>query len=268
MHGLTDSFPLPLTPSRPLTLFFSDMHFGQYGAAAERAKETDLIDCLRAHEGNVEHLYLLGDIFHAYIEYQHLIPKGFVRFQGLLAEWTDAGVPVTYLVGNHDPWHRDYFVQELGVRVVFDALIEPTDGTVVYLAHGDAVAARSRLYPWLRSWLRHPVPVWFYRSLLPGDSGLRLARWTNRHVHEDATDPNVIRALRMHARDVLASSAAVLAVFGHSHVPELQTWSEGCYLNTGNWYESRTFGRLDNQGVYLHRWNGQRTIDIEAARTP
>ena len=47
-----------------------------------------------------------------------------MRFQALLAEWTDRGVGITYLVGNHDPWHRDYFTRELGVRVVFDHLVE------------------------------------------------------------------------------------------------------------------------------------------------
>lgn len=246
------------------------MHFGQRDAAAERAKEADLIDCLRVHEGEVEHLYLVGDVFNEYIEYRHLVPKGIVRFQGLLAEWTDAGVPVTYLAGNHDPWHRDYFTEELGVRMVFDALIEPTSGPVVYLAHGDAVASHARLYTWMRPWLRHPLPVWLYRSLLPGDSGMGLARWVNHHLHEDASDPAVIAALRDHARDVLSTSAATLAVMGHSHVPELQTWPGGCYLNLGNWYESRTFGRLDPNSytVHLLQWNGQRAVDIEAANLP
>lgn len=246
------------------------MHFGQSDAAAERAKEADLIDCLRAHEGTVHHLYLMGDVFDEYIEYRHLVPKGYVRFQGLLAEWTDAGVPITYLAGNHDPWHRNYFAQELGVRVVFDALIEPANGPIVYLAHGDAVAANARLYRWLRPWLRHPVPVWLYRSLLPGDSGIRLARWANRSLHENAPDPEVVAALRAHAREVLTSSAATLAVMGHSHVPELRSWPEGCYLNTGNWYESRTLGRLDPDSgeVRLLRWNGRRGVDIEAAHIP
>jgi UDP-2,3-diacylglucosamine hydrolase len=104
--------------------------------------------------------------------------------------------------------------------------------------------------------------------LLPGDSGFRLARWVSRTIHKGEPDPDIIAALREHAHHVVSSTAATLAVMGHSHAPELTAWSEGCYLNTGNWYESRTFGRLDDDGVHLLRWNGQRAVDIEAAQVP
>ena len=244
------------------------MHFGQQDAATERAKEADLVRCLQTHEAEVDHLYLMGDVFNEYIEYRHLVPKGCVRFLGLIASWTDAGIPVTYLTGNHDPWHRDYFTQELGVRLVFDALIEPTSGPVVYLEHGDAVAAHASVYQRLRPWLRHPLPVWLYRSLLPSDVGFRLARWVSRAVHDEKPDPHVIRALAAHARDMLQTTAATLVVMGHSHVPVLHTWPEGCYLNTGNWYESRTFARLDDTGAHLLRWNGDCATAIEAAPSP
>lgn len=244
------------------------MHFGQRDAAAERAKEADLLRCLQAHEANVDHLYLMGDVFNEYIEYRHLIPKGHTRFLGLIASWTDAGIPVTYLTGNHDPWHRDYFTRELGVRLVFDALIEPTSEPIVYLEHGDAIAAQSSLYQRVRPWLRHPLPVWLYRTLLPGDAGIQIARWVSHAIHDEAPDPRVAHALRAHARSVLQTTAATLVVMGHSHVPALHTWAEGCYLNTGNWYESRTFARLDTDGVHLLRWNGDHATAIEAASLP
>ncbi len=244
------------------------MHFGQHDAATERAKEADLIRCLQAHEADVDHLYLMGDVFNEYIEYRHLIPKGCVRLMGLLAAWTDAGISVTYLAGNHDPWHQDYFTNELGVRLVFDALVEPTEGPVVYLEHGDAVASHASVYQRLRPWLRHPLPVWLYRTLLPADAGLRLARWMSHTLHEEDPDPHVVHALERHAHSVLQETGATLVVMGHSHVPVLHTWPEGCYVNTGSWYESRTFARLDSNGVHLLRWNGDRAAAIEAASLP
>ena len=155
------------------------MHFGKDSAAAERAKEAALLACLRAQTEQaeqVEALYLVGDVFDEYIEYRTLVPKGFVRFQALLAEWTDRGVPVTYLVGNHDPWHRDYFKQEWGVRVVYTAMEARHHGRTIHIAHGDGLLGDNRLYRYLKPILRHPLPVWMYRTLLPGDAGLRLAR--------------------------------------------------------------------------------------------
>jgi UDP-2,3-diacylglucosamine hydrolase len=248
-----------------VVLFVSDIHFGRFDAPDERAKEAALLDCLRAHADAVDHLYLVGDVFDQYIEYDHLVPKGFVRFQGLLADWTDRGVPVTYLVGNHDPWHRDYFQRELGVRLVYDALIERHHGQTVHLTHGDHVASHSRLYPYLRTWLRHPVPVWVYRTVLPGDSGYGLARWVNRRTRKSDPEPRVVEALRDRARRLLETTPADVAVMGHTHHAELTTWTEaGTYLNTGDWYDRRTFGVLDADGVHLHRWNGSQAQPIES----
>lgn len=241
------------------------MHFGRGAAPAEREKETALIDCLEAHADRVEHLYLVGDVFDGFIEYRHLVPKGFLRFQALLARWTDRGIPVTYLLGNHDPWHRTYFEEEMGVRLVPDHLGVEHGGVRVHLAHGDAVASTHGLYAWLRPLLRHPVPMRLYQALLPADLGLGLARWVSRALHDEETDPAVVEALRNHARETLRQNDADVAIRGHSHEAALHTWPEGVYVNTGNWYERRTFARLDEDGIHLSRWNGTRALDIEAA---
>lgn len=246
-----------------MVLFVSDIHFGRGDPARERAKEADLVACLRAQADAVERLYLVGDVFDEYIEYRTLVPKGFVRFQALLAAWTDRGVPVTYLVGNHDPWHRDYFTRELGVQVVFDALTVPLHGRTVYLTHGDGLAPHQRLYRRLKPWLRHPIPVGLYRGLLPADAGLRLARWVNRRFGNDAVNPATVDALRAEARRLLAETPADLVVMGHSHRAELRTWPEGTYLNTGSWDEERTYACLCNDALSLLRWNGERAVAVD-----
>ncbi len=240
------------------------MHFGQGSAASERAKESDLIDCLTAHAGHVDHLYLVGDVFEGYIEYRHLVPKGFVRFQGLLADWTDAGTPVTYLVGNHDPWHRDYFAEELGVRIVSGPLETVHEGLRLYLTHGDALGSTHSLYPWLRPLLRNSALVALYQTLLPADLGLRLAQWVSQRLHEEDPDPEVVDALRTQAEHLLQQDGLDAVVMGHSHVPALHSSPQGVYVNTGNWYENRSFARLEDDGLHLLRWNGTRAIDIES----
>ncbi len=252
-------------PFGSVILFVSDMHFGRGPTAAERTKEADLLDCLEAHADRVEHLYLVGDVFDGFIEYRHLVPKGFVRFQALLARWTDRGIPVTYLLGNHDPWHRDYFEDELGVRLVPEELAATHDGVRLHLTHGDGQASTHDLYTWLRPLLRHPVTVSLYRSLLPADLGLGLAQWVSRALHDEATDPSVVQALRGRARQCLHRRDIDVVIMGHSHEAALHAWPNGVYVNTGNWYEHRTFARLGEDGVRLSRWNGTRALDIEAA---
>lgn len=246
-----------------MILFISDIHLGRGTPEAERANEAALVACLRAHAADAEALYLVGDVFDEYIEYRSLVPKGFVRFQALLAEWTDRGVPVTYLVGNHDPWHRDYFERELGVRVVFESLRVVHHGRTLYLTHGDGLSPTDGLYRRLKPVLRHRVPVGLYKTLLPADAGFRLARWVNRRFGHKPVEPETAEHLRLHARYLLAETPTDLVVMGHSHVPDVQRWPEGTYLNPGFWNAARTFGRLDATGVGLFRWNGAQPVAVD-----
>ena len=251
-----------------MTLFFSDIHFGRRDYAHEREKEADLLRCLHAYEDKVERLYLLGDVFDAYIEYPRLIPKGFTRFQGLLASWSDRGLPITYLVGNHDPWHIDHFERELGVRIVRKTLTEPLYNHSVYLTHGDGLSGESRLTQRVKTWMRHPSLGRLYAMLFPGDAGLGLARWTSERFSGGETDPAEASALCHHARRQLQTRPADIVVMGHSHQPVLHTWPQGRYLNTGAWAESRTFGQMSKEALCLLQWDGIRTIELETSTFP
>jgi UDP-2,3-diacylglucosamine hydrolase len=246
-----------------VVLFVSDMHFGRGSRPSEREKEQALIDCLEAHKDEVDHLYLLGDVFDGYIEYRHLVPKGFVRFQGLLARWTDQGIPVTYLLGNHDPWHLDHYSEELGVTIVPESTRVNHFGRRLHLAHGDALTAEHQSRTWLRTLLRHPVSVRLYRAL-PADLGIGLAQWVSRRFHDRDDSDSVADVLRERAASLLRRDALDGVVLAHSHVPTLHTRPEGVYANTGNWYEEQTFVRWDEAGLHLHRWNGLRAQDIES----
>lgn len=248
-----------------MILFLSDVHLGRAGRETDRAVERDLIACLEGHRADIDHLYILGDLFDEYIEYRRLVPKGYVRLKGLLAAWTDAGIPVTYTVGNHDPWHLDYFEKEVGLKVTFDPVQCRHYGRTLYLAHGDGQVNSSTVRGRLKRWLRHPVPVWMYRSLLPADFALWLARTVNHAFGKRAVDWDLVERLRVKARRILSDHTADVVVFGHSHHPELLCWPEGGYLNTGYWHESRTFGRLDDEGLQLLRWNGRSADVVEAS---
>ncbi len=231
------------------------MHFGRGDLAKERAHESALISCIRYHEDKLDHLVLVGDVFDQYIEYKNLVPKGFVRFQGLLAELTDRNCQVSYLIGNHDPWHIDYFQEELGVKVIFAPITEPLNEKLVYLNHGDMVGSRFPLYTLIKHTLQHPVPVFLYRTLMPGDLGFRLARWVNGRLHSDVINEAVVKQLQEHAEDVLTKKLCDLVVMGHSHQAELTSFDKGLYLNTGCWHLHRTFACLFEQEVTLFKWN-------------
>ena len=62
-------------------------------------------------------IFLLGDLFDFWFEYGTVVPKGFTRTLGKLAEIRDSGIPIYFFVGNHDLWMQGYFEEELNIKV-------------------------------------------------------------------------------------------------------------------------------------------------------
>lgn len=213
-------------------------------------------------------LVLMGDVYDQFIEYRHLIPKSAPRLVGLLAEWSDAGAEIVYVIGNRDPWHLDFFAQDIGVNVVTEWESE-RDGYTLYIAHGDGRIPSERLSHRLQPLLRSPAMARLYRMGLPGDSGFGLARWVARRFGTDGTaDPDVVGALAEVARQRLQGTDADLVAFGHGHQARLDETPHGTYLNPGYWFGERTFAILDADGPALLRWRGGRAESLAPPVTP
>jgi UDP-2,3-diacylglucosamine hydrolase len=236
-------------------LIVSDMHFGKAARNAERAKEADLLALLDSLQDELEAVYLLGDVSDQYVEYRHLIPKGFVRFQGRLAQLTDSGIPVHYIVGNHDPWHIDYFEQELGVRVHREPITLQIHERSMILGHGDGAGIHP-VPAMLRRVVRHPIPFALFRTLLPADAAHRLTRWTKSRFGSNSVEPQTIERLEHHARELLEGEADVV-VLGHSHRPQCVEHGRGVYMNTGSWHVDRTYATVTKSSIVLRQWNGE-----------
>ena len=97
--------------------FSSDNHLGAPNAESSIARERIFISWLNHIQKDVGVLFLLGDLFDFWFEYKTVVPKGFVRVLGKLAELSDQGVEIHFFTGNHDLWVRDYFQKELGFIV-------------------------------------------------------------------------------------------------------------------------------------------------------
>ena len=91
------------------TYFASDFHLGIDGRLPARERERQVVRWLDTVAPEAEAIYLVGDLFEFWFEYRTVVPKGFSRFLGKLAELTDSGIPVHFFVGNHYMWMKDYF---------------------------------------------------------------------------------------------------------------------------------------------------------------
>ncbi len=104
-------------PKGKKVYFASDFHFGIPDHETSLKREKLVCQWLDTIKTDAHQIYLLGDLFDSWMEYKRVVPKGFVRFLGKLAELSDSGIEIIVFTGNHDLWMRGYFEQELNIQV-------------------------------------------------------------------------------------------------------------------------------------------------------
>ena len=103
--------------------FASDFHLGAPNIKESQKREKKLVEWLNEIEHNAKTIYLVGDIFDFWFEYKKVIPKGFVRLLGKLAQLSDNGITIHLFVGNHDLWMKKYLKEEIGIIVHYKSKI-------------------------------------------------------------------------------------------------------------------------------------------------
>lgn len=236
-------------------LFFSDVHLGVPGSSPQRVPW--LIDLLKYARTGVSEVYVLGDLFDFWFEYKHAVPKGFFGVLRALADLVDAGIPVTYLGGNHDFWVGSYLGKELGLSVSDDPIEKRIQGRRLFLAHGDGLGKGDLGYRFIKKVLRNRVCIALYRALHP-DVGIPFARLVSAvsRKHTAAREiliPRIYRDIALpHFRD-----GYDVVMMGHVHEPtHILRESEGQeFLVIGDWLDHFTYVLMEEGRMRLMRWN-------------
>lgn len=234
--------------------FASDIHLGAGTPQEARATEQRFVAWLDRVATDAECIVLAGDIFDFWFEYRKVVPQGFVRTLGKLAELTDRGIRIILFTGNHDMWITDYLTRECGIEIYTSPQVLELGGRRIFVAHGDNMnidgqwvlqamngAFRSRALRWLFSWLIHP------------DWALRFGQWWSgnsrkKHLAYDA-DERVTEPLIAYARTHHDALQADHYLFGHMHYPR-DYREEGLHVVLlGCWDNNRTsYAVLDREG--------------------
>lgn len=148
--------------------FASDFHLGlKFKLLSPQEQESKIINWLNFAAQDAAEIYLLGDIFDFWFEYKLVIPKGFVRFLGKLAELVDRGIKIHYFVGNHDIWHNDYLEKEIGLTLYRQPITIEYSGKKFFLAHGDGLGKGDFFYQILH-FIFHNKILWrLYKAMHP-----------------------------------------------------------------------------------------------------
>jgi UDP-2,3-diacylglucosamine hydrolase len=237
-------------------LFFSDAHLGVPDPGERRlGRLLDFLDYVREEASA---LYILGDLFDFWFEYRHAVPKGHFRMLTALAAIRQAGIPITYMAGNHDYWVGSFLREEIGVETLEDPVERRLQGRRVYLAHGDGLGPGDLGYRILKLILRHPVCIFLYRLLHP-DLGIPLAHGVSALSRRHTLSREVLLA-RLY-RDVarpLFDKGIECVVMGHVHEPAHLVVAGAPprreLLVLGDWLENFTYGVFQEGTVRLLRW--------------
>ena len=244
----------------PDVFFASDLHLGVDARLSSRARERLFVrwlDEVVAASGG--RLYLMGDIFEFWFEYKTVVPRGYTRLFGKLAELRDGGIPIDYFTGNHDLWMRDYLPTELGIPLHHRPAILELDGHRLLIGHGDGLGPGDVGYKRMKRLFRNPLAQWSYARLHPNFAiGLasRVAGVSREHTRPE--ESGFLGADRewlvRYAERKLASDPTLeYFVFGHRHLPIDYTLSDGRarYVNLGDWLEYQSYGHWDGHELHL-----------------
>ncbi len=240
--------------------FASDFHLGTDGRHDSRTRERLIVRWLDHIAPKAEALYLLGDVFDYWFEYGEVVPKGFVRLLGRLAQLSDEGLPIYFFTGNHDMWMFRYFEEELGIPTYRQPLIRELGGKRFFLGHGDGLGPGDRGYKLIKRIFANPTCQWLFARIHP-NTGLRLMRFfsgSSRNAQPTMTGflgPER-EWLIQYCQRKLQQVHIDYFVFGHRHLPIDYLLANGHsrYINLGDWLYHYSYAVFDGQDMAIRFW--------------
>lgn len=244
--------------------FVSDFHLGIPDHATSLEREKLLVRWLDEVKEDAAEIFLMGDLFDFWFEYKSVVPKGYVRLLGKLAEITDSGIPVHVFRGNHDLWAFNYLEKEVGVRLYRKPVIREIFGKVFFLAHGDGLGPGDRFYKVLKRVFEfRPNQIlfgWLHPDLGAGMGNYfsrrsRLAKMNYAQTQEQRFE-NDKEILYQYAKGKSAEHPEVdFFVFGHRHIPlTLSLNDKATLVVLGDWISHFTYGVFENGAMEVKEY--------------
>jgi UDP-2,3-diacylglucosamine hydrolase len=226
--------------------FASDFHLGFPDHATSLARERKIVAWLESIKHDAQVIFLVGDLFDFWFEYKNVIPKGFVRLQGKLAELSDSGIEIMIFPGNHDIWMFDYFTKEMGIKVYREpqefSVISNTKTTTFYIAHGDGLGPGDGGYKILKRIFDNKFCQWAFSWLHP-HVGIGLAnfwsgsRKANARIEKELDFRGEGEWLWAYSKEQEIIKHHDFYIFGHRHLLlDLPVGTSSRYINLGEWF--------------------------------
>ena len=246
--------------------FSSDHHFGAPNEEDSLVREKKFVQWLDEVKDDCGVLFLLGDLFDFWFEYQHVVPKGFVRVLGKLAEISDRGIPIYFFVGNHDLWMKDYLEEQINAIVFRDKQDFIINGKEFFIVHGDGKGPGDKGYKRMKKVFTNKVCQFLFYLLHP-DFAMWLGITASRKNKMISGDEDVHflgvdnEWLIQYSERQLARKSYDFLVYGHRHLPMEIGIKKSKHINLGDWINYFTYGVFDGENFELKTYFSNQTID-------
>jgi len=241
--------------------FLSDAHLGSLLVKDPRAHEKKLVDWLDGVKADAKVIYLLGDIFDFWFEYNTVVPKGYVRFLGKLAELTDEGIEIHFFIGNHDIWTFGYLEKEIGLIIHKEPLTVKLGTKTFFLAHGDGLHAQEKGFELLRKVFHSKTAQKLFR-LVPPQLGQGFGyNWSKKNRERILHIENKFQGeenenLVVFAKKYIETHDVDFLIFGHRHIAlDLQLKNQKRVVILGDFVGIFSYGVFDGENFRLEYLN-------------
>jgi UDP-2,3-diacylglucosamine hydrolase len=244
-------------PKGKKVYFSSDNHLGAPTMEQSLPREKKFVAWLDEVKQDAAAIFLLGDLFDFWFEYKTVVPKGFTRTLGKLAEISDSGIPIYFFVGNHDLWMRDYFKTELNIEVFYKPKDFTFNNKTFLIGHGDGLGPGDKGYKRMKKVFTNSFSKWLFGWLHP-DIGVKLAQYMsvkNKLISGD-DDAKFLGEdqewLVQYCKRKEAQQHRDYYVFGHRHLPlDINVSESSKYINLGDWIKYYTYGEFNGETLEL-----------------
>ncbi len=236
--------------------FASDFHLGLGEYSKSREREDRIIRWLNFIKDDAAEIFLIGDVFDFWFEYATVIPKGYTRFLGKLAELADSGIKIYLFKGNHDMWMFDYFKREINAAIISDELEMERNGKKFYLHHGDGLGPGDNSYKILKRFFRSRFCQWLFARVHP-NLGVGIANyWSQKsrkiNAKKENHKPGEQEWLVKYCRGLSTKQHYDYLLFGHRHLPlDVKLSENSRYINLGEWLFYNSYAVFDGETVEL-----------------
>lgn len=248
--------------------FASDFHLGIDARCTSVDREGQIVRWLDMAKEDASKIYLVGDLFDFWFEYRSVVPRGYVRFLGKLAELADNGIAIHVFTGNHDMWMADYFEKELGLELHREPVQHQLLGKKFLIGHGDGLGPGDHGYKFIKRVFASPFSQWLYARLHPNFAFELAHFWSGKSrgkaEQKDRWLGKEKEWLVQYSERKIKEVPYDYLIFGHRHLPINCTLENKVsrYINLGDWLQFNSYAVFDGTDVQIRFFENESAASI------